>query len=93
MLFLTTDWSYLRTAGDYPSYDLELPLQSVQNFIASCKTGTLRGADILERVAAIRLKAELESLDEEEANSHWLNTPELMELTSQAFIAAQLSGL
>ena len=93
VLFLTTDAGYLRTAGDYPSYDVELSLQSVQNFIASWEAGVLRGADILERIAAIRLKAELESLDEKEATSYWLNTPELIELTSQAFIAAQLSGL
>jgi len=93
VLFLTTDSGYLRTVGDHPSYDVEVALQSVQHFIASWEAGVLRGADILEQIAAIRLKAELESLDEKEATSYWLNTPELIELTSQAFIAAQLSGL
>jgi hypothetical protein len=93
VLFLTTDAGYLRTVGDYPSYDVQLPQQSVQNFIASWEAGVLRGADILERIAAIRLKSELERLDEKEAQSYWLNTPELIELTSQPFITIQLSGL
>ena len=93
VLFLTRDSGYLHTVGDYPAYDIEVRLQFVQRFIANWEAGYLRGADLLERIAAVRLKAELESLEEAEAAKYWLNAWELATLTSREFVATELSNL
>ena len=93
VLFLMRDSGYLHTVGDYPAYDIEVRLQFVKKFIANWEAGFLRGADLLERIAGVRLKAELESLDESEAPGYWLNTPELVTLTTREFVITQLSNL
>jgi hypothetical protein len=93
ILFLMRDSGYLHTVGDYPAYDIEVRLQFVKKFIANWEAGLLRGADLLERIAGVRLKAELESLDETEAPGYWLNTPELATLTTREFVTTQLSNL
>jgi hypothetical protein len=93
VLFLMRESGYLHTVGDYPAYDIEVRLQFVKNFIANWEAGVLRGADLLERTASVRLKAEFETLDETEAANYWLNAWELVTLTSREFVATQLSGL
>lgn len=93
VVFLTRESGYLRTVGDYPAYDIEVRLQFVEKFITNWKAGYLRGADLLERIAAVQLKAELETLDETEAAKYWLNTWELATLTSREFVVTQLSNL
>ena len=94
ILFLIRDFGYLHTVGDYPAYDIELRLQVVKKFIANWKAGILRGADLLERIAAVLLKTELEAVKETEAEgtNYWLNPWELMTLTSREFIATQLDN-
>jgi hypothetical protein len=93
VLFLAQDSGYLHTVGDYPAYDVEVRLPFVQPFITNWDAGYLHGADLLERVSAVLLKAELESLDEAEAAKYWLNSWELVTLTSREFVATQLSNL
>jgi hypothetical protein len=93
VLFLIPDAGYLHTVGDYPSYDIEIRSYCVPNFIAKWESGFLREADMLERIVAVLLKAELESVGEKEASGYWLNTPELVELTSRKFVTGQLSRL
>jgi hypothetical protein len=93
VLFVRRDSGYVHTVGDYPSYDIEVRSHCVENFTAAWEAGLLRGADLLERIAAVLLKAELESVDETEASRYWLNTHELVELTSRKFVASQLSSL
>jgi hypothetical protein len=93
VLFLKRDYSYLHTVGDYPSYDIEVRSDRAQNFTSGWEAEPLRGEDLLERIAAVLLKADLESLDEADAARYWLNTYELVELTSRKFVASQLSNL
>jgi hypothetical protein len=92
VLFLMRDSGYLHTVGDYPSSDIEVRLGFVKNFIASWEAGFLREADLLERIAGVLLKAELESLNESEAPGYWLNTPEIATLTTREFVTTQLSN-
>jgi hypothetical protein len=66
VLFLTEDSGYLHTVGDYPAYDLEVSSRLVQNFIDTWRAGYFQGADLLERIAAVRLKAEFEGTNENE---------------------------
>jgi hypothetical protein len=93
VLFLRRESNYLHTVGDYPSYDIEVRSHCVQNFTAGWEAGLLRGEDLLERIAAVLLKADLESLDEADAARYWLNAYELVDLTSRKFVASQLSSL
>jgi len=91
-LFLKEDSSYLHTVGDYPAYDVEIRSQWVPAFLASWKAGYAQGAELIERIVAVRLKAELESIPTGRGE-YWLDTEELAELTSQSFIASQLDSL
>jgi hypothetical protein len=94
ILFVMADSGYLHTVGDYPSYDIELGSHGVQKFIAVWESGVLPGADLLERIVAAVLRAELESVDEkDEAVGYWLNINELVDLTSAKFVASQLTSL
>jgi hypothetical protein len=93
ILFLREEAGYLHTVGDYPAYDVEIPLPWVQDFIANWDAGDLEGADLMERIVAVRLKAELESVKETERDKYWLNTAEMATLTSPAFVTSQLNEL
>jgi len=61
VLFLKDDSGYLHTVGDYPAYDIEIRARWVQEFVANWKSGYSDGAGLMERIVAIRLKAELDS--------------------------------
>jgi hypothetical protein len=93
VLFLNYDSGYLHTVGDYPAYDVEVPSQFMQKFITTWEAGYLQGADLLERIAAVRLKSELESVRGTEAVAYSSRVWELAVLTSVEFVVSQLSTL
>lgn len=87
ILFLKGDAGYLHTVGDYPAYDLEIRSQWLPAFLTHWRDYE-RGAGLIERVVAVRLKAELESISTDRSE-YW----RLAELTSHAFVAGQLDSL
>ncbi len=83
---------YLHTVGDYPAYDLEIRSRWLPEFLASWRAGYEQGGSLIERIVAVRLKAELESLPALHTDL-WLETWELQDLTSASFIESQLDSL
>jgi hypothetical protein len=61
VVFLRNEGRYLHTVGDYPSYDLELPSSWVPSLLSAWKSGQETLADPLERLVALRLRAEFET--------------------------------
>jgi hypothetical protein len=89
ILFLRYEGGYLHTVGDYPSYDLEMPSRWISNFIADWNASP-RAQDIFERLAAIRLRTQLDQKSEILRNYTSEDMWDLMGLTSPFFIASQL---
>jgi hypothetical protein len=92
ILFLRNESGYLRTVGDYPSYDLEIRSRWLAAFLAEWRAGSDQNLELFERVVAVRLKAELQSIHNE-ASESWLYAGELSDLTSRSFVAGQLESL
>jgi hypothetical protein len=62
VVFLRDEGGYLHTVGDYPSYDLELRSRWVPALLSAWNSGQESGADTLERLVALRFRAEFETL-------------------------------
>ena len=86
ILFLRCEYSYLHTIGDYLSYDLEIPSTWTSPFIAGWNASSQ--ADIFERLAAVRLRAELNQRSAIECNYWSQDWWDLMGLTSPFFVAS-----
>lgn len=91
IMFLQREASYLRTVGDYPNYDLEIPSESLPSFLSVWQTGYGQESGLMERIAAVRLKAYLENISPQNVLSYF-RIHELTELTSVPFVALQLSS-
>ena len=92
VLVLGGESGYLHTVGDYPAYDLEIHSRSLPGFIAAWHAGYAQDGTLMERIVAVRLKAELESLLSRRAYVG-RETWELQEFTSTSFIEGQLNSL
>lgn len=88
ILFLRSESGYLHTVGDYPSYDLEIRPQWVPTIVADWNTDPR--VDIFERLAAIRLRTELNQATGIYRNYWSPDMWDLIGLTSPFFIASQL---
>lgn len=105
VIFLRDEGGYLHTVGDYPSYDLELSSRWVPALLAGWKSGQVSNADPVERLVALRLRAELEGLTENQlredfgedgprVNHHWvLRMYDLVRLVGPLFVVTQLDDL
>jgi hypothetical protein len=92
ILFLREDGSYLHTVGDYPAYDLDIPARWLAAFVSQWKAGRGSGSDLLERLATIRLKIELERMTSIRRNYWSPDMYDLIGLTSPFFIAGKLDS-
>jgi hypothetical protein len=99
VLFLKEESGYLHTVGDYPAYDLEIRHRWLPAFLADWRAGYEQGGGLIERVVAVRIKAELETAPTDlsslppDRRDWWWCDGELMELTSASFIGRQLDSL
>ena len=76
---------------DYPAYDLEVQAEWVPAFLANWKSYE-RSATFLQRVVAVRLKAELESPTAENAG-YWWSNGDLETLAGPTYFASQLDSM
>jgi hypothetical protein len=88
ILFLRREDGYLHTVGDYPSYDLEIPLTWTSSLIAGWNASSQ--TDTFERLAAVRLRTELNQKTAIQHNYWSQDMWDLMGLTSPFFIASQM---
>jgi hypothetical protein len=93
VVFLREDNGILHTVGDYPAYDLEFPTRWLPAFISQWKSGKSLDADLFERIAAVQLQAEFESIRAAEREYFSPGMQALMGLTSPFFVAGQLDTL
>ena len=105
VIFLRQEGGYLHTVGDYPSYDLELNSNWLPALLAAWKSGQSRGADPVEWLVALRLRAEFEGLSEKQlredfgdegprVNHHWARDIHgLVRLVGPFFVVTQLDDL
>jgi hypothetical protein len=91
ILFLTDDTGFLHTVGDYPAYDLQVRASWIPFFLADWHAGYGHDAGLIERIVALRLKAELESIPTD-GSEYWLTTEDDVGVTSPAFVASQLES-
>ena len=66
VIFLRLHSGYLHTVGDYPSYDVEISSRWLAPLLSFWDSGDDSYANPLERLVALRLRAEFDSL----TNSH-----------------------
>jgi hypothetical protein len=64
VIFLREEGGFLHTVGDYPSYDLELRSNWLPVLVPAWHSGQESGGYPVERLVALRLRAELEGLSE-----------------------------
>jgi len=93
LVFLREDYGILHTVGDYPAYDLEFPTGWLPAFISLWGSGQTLDADLFERIAAVRLRAEFESIPAAEREYFSPGMHTLIGLTSPFFVAKQLDTL
>jgi hypothetical protein len=105
VIFLRQEGGYLHTVGDYPSYDLQLSSRWLPALLSAWNSGEASGAGLLERLVALRLRAEFEGLSESQlredfrdrgpiVNHHWVtDLGDLVRIVGPFFIAAQLDDL
>ena len=92
ILFLHDESGYLHTVGDYPAYDLEIQRRWLPEFLAAWRFGYAEDGSLIERIVAVRLKAEPECLQSRHTDV-WLETWELQDFTGASFIEGQLDSL
>jgi len=105
LIFLRDEGGYLHTVGDYPSYDLELRSSWLPALLSSWKSEQMSGADPLVRLIALRLRAELEGVTEQQlredfgeegprVNHHWVtDLGDLVRVAGPFFVVNQLDQL
>lgn len=105
VVFLRNEGGYLHTVGDYPSYDLELPSRWLHTLIDGWDKNGRTGIDEVERLVAVRLRAEFEALSEQElhhdfgddgprVNHHWVrDLNDLTRLVGPLFVVRQLDDI
>jgi hypothetical protein len=90
VMFLKRESGYLHTVGDYPNYDIEIPSQLFPSFLAVWRTGYGQEADLVNHVAAVLLKADLEEFPQRHGDPR---ISDLTELAGPAWFASQLHRL
>lgn len=105
VVFLRDEGGYLHTVGDYPSYDLELRSVWLPALLSAWKSGQMSGGDQVERLVALRIRAEFESLSESQlredfgddgprVNHHWATgVYDLVRIGGPLFVVTQLDDL
>jgi len=105
VIFLRDDGGYLHTVGDYPSYDLELYSNWLPALLSAWKSDQMSGAEPLERLVALRLRAELEGLTEKQlredfgdegprVNHYWaIDMYDLVRIVGPFFVVTQMDDL
>lgn len=91
IMFLRKESGYLHTVGDYPNYDLEAPAESIPSFLSLWQTGYAQDSGLPERIAAISIKAYVESPSTRHYQIGFLR--ELADLTDRAFVEHQRNSL
>jgi hypothetical protein len=105
VVFLRHEGPYLRTVGDYPSYDLELSSRWLPGMVASWASAENSGSDVFESLVAARLRAEFNSLAVQDLRQSAGGTgpverdyfvrglPDLVRLVGPLFVAVQLDDI
>jgi hypothetical protein len=105
VVFLRDEGGYLHTVGDYPSYDLELPSRWLPALLSAWNSGEESGAGPLERLVALRPRAEFEGLSESQVradfghdgpivNHYWaLDLGDLVRIVGPFFVVDQLDDI
>jgi len=92
ILFLKEDGGYIHTVGDYPNYDVEVRTRWAPQFVSEWKLDRNRQGDLFERLAEIRIRIELATL-QGIAHADWTaDIWEWMALTSPFFIATKIDS-
>jgi hypothetical protein len=93
ILFLRREAGYLRTVGDYPTYDLLVDPDLLPRIVAGLKQGTGSDSDLLERIVTVSLKAELDSAGTlNDFISGWHDSWDFAGLTSPLYLATLLDS-
>ena len=105
VLFLNQSDGYLHTVGDYPAYDLELRAAWMPRLLKAWNAGERKDDEVLHRLVALRLRAELEALSEQTLRDdfdeqgprvnhhHGLDLWDLWEITSEPFVLQELASI
>lgn len=105
VIFLRQDGGYLHTVGDYPAYDLELQSRWLPALISAWNSGRDGGADLLERLVSLRLRAEFEGLPASDLRAtftgnsriprdyYMRDLTDLVRLDGPFFVATQLDDI
>jgi hypothetical protein len=107
VIFLRQDGGYLHTVGDYPSYDLELSPNWVPALLSAWGSGHEGGTEPLERLVALRFRAEFEGLPASQPRErskgggaalefpcyYVRDMPDLVRLVGPFFVATQLDDI
>ncbi len=105
VVFLRDEGGYLHTVGDYPSYDLVLHSDWLPMLLSAWKSSQRSGGDPVERLLALRIRAEFESLSESQlrahfgddgpkVNYHWAtDMDDLVRLGGPFFVVTQLDDI
>lgn len=105
VVFLREEGGYLHTVGDYPSYDLELPSRWLPALLSAWNSGQESGIDPLERLVALRFRAEFEELSESQlredfgddgprVNHYWADDlGDLVRIVGPFFVVTQLDDI
>jgi hypothetical protein len=105
VIFLRQEGGYLHTVGDYPSYDLELRARWLPALLSGWNSDREPGADPLEHLVGLRLRAEFEGLSTSEFHAEFNDNvpirgdylvhdlPDLVRLVGPFFVATQLDDI
>jgi len=92
VVFLRKESGHLHTVGDYPNYDLEIPAESIPLFLSLWHTGYAQASGLPERIAAVSLKAYLETPSAMRSRT-FSPVSDLTDLTGRPFVKDQLNSL
>lgn len=96
VVFLRGEHGYLRTVGDYPAYDLEIPHALTSSLVDLWNSGQESGDSALQRLVALRIRTDFENRSFDPLSSkEWISSrihsfEDLLRLVGPLFVAAQL---
>ena len=105
VVFLRWESGYLHTVGDYPSYDLELSSRWLPALLSAWISGRESGTGPLERLVALRFRAEFEGLSASQLRENFggglqfpryyymRGLPDLVRLVGPFLVATQLDDI
>lgn len=92
ILFLREEAGYLRTVGDYPTYDFKFSCNWLPALLSGLQSNSVDSSDLFERIVTVLLKTELETGDAIYRNYSPSAMVELMDLTSEFYVASRLDS-